>query len=286
MTAQTFYNPASIAELLDVLDKFKEKVVIVNGGTDVVERLQTGRVAPPPDAIMYIRNVAELDYIREENGHVAVGGITSYAEMLSSPLCRQFGGLMQALAEIGSPPIRTIATPAGNIGTAAPAADCNAALMALGASVVLASKTGERALSFEELFSGPQKTCLRRDELIREIRIPVNKTATSAFIKLAKRKAQDIAQVSACVCLEAEGDVCKNVVVSLGAVAPVTVRARSMEALIVNKTVDDAVAAVRGFVPSEASLRSPRNKAYKEAVIGVIVGRAIKKAHAETAGRK
>jgi CO/xanthine dehydrogenase FAD-binding subunit len=205
--------------------------------------------------------------------------------MLESPLCRQFAGLMQALAEIGSPPIRAIATPAGNIGTAASGADCNAALMALNASMALASKAGERVLSYEEMFSSPSKSALRRDELIREIRIPVNKAAASAFNKLAKRKAQDIAQVSACVCLEAEGGICKKATVALGAVASRTVRAKSMEELIVNKNIDAAVSSLKGFVPSEASLRSPRNKFYKERVIGILVGRALKMAHAEIAGR-
>jgi carbon-monoxide dehydrogenase medium subunit len=285
MAARIFYNPSSVVEILDALDAFREKIVVVNGGTDIVERLSAGRVYPRPDAVMYIRNVTELDYIREENGHIAVGGIASYRSMLESPLCRQFGGLMQALAEIGSPPIRTIATPAGNIGTAASGADCNTALMALEASVVLTSKTGERVLSYAEFFSVPGKSCLQRDELIREIRIPVNKAARSAFIKLTKRKAQDIAQVSACVCLEAEGDVCKKVVVSLGAVAPKTIRAKSMEELMRGRRIHEAVSAVKGFVPPEAALRSPRNKAYKEAVIGVIVGRALEKAHAETVGR-
>jgi len=286
MAAQAFYKPTSIAEVLCVLAEFEARVVIVNGGTDIVERLSTGRVYPQPEAVMYIRNVKELDYIREEGGHVCVGGIATYKNMLESPLCQPFTGLMQAVAEIGSPPIRAIATPAGNLGTAASGADCNAVLMALNASVVLASKKEERVLSYEEVFASSSKSALRRDELIREIRIPVNQTAASAFIKLAKRKAQDIAQVSACVCLEAEGGICKKATVVLGAVAPKTIRAKSMEDLILNKHIDAAASSLKGFVPTEASLRSPRNKAYKESVIGVIAGRALKMAYAEITGRK
>jgi len=286
MAAQMFYNPTSVAEILDVLASLAEKVVIVNGGTDIVERLSAGRVYPQPEAIMYIRNVTKLDYIREDGGHVCVGGIATYKSMLESPLCRPFTGLMQALSEIGSPPIRAIATPAGNLGTAASGADCNAALMALNASVVLASKKAERVLSYEEVCSSSAKSVLRRDELIREIRIPVNKTAASAFIKLAKRKAQDIAQVSACVCLEAEGGICKKATVVLGAVASKTIRAKSMEELILNTHIDAAASSLKGFIPVEASLRSPRNKAYKESVIGVIVGRALRMAYAEIAGRR
>jgi CO/xanthine dehydrogenase FAD-binding subunit len=283
MTAQAFHNPRTVPEILQLLDEYKENAVIVNGGTDIVERIGSCRIRPK--AIIYIRNVTELDYIREKNGSVLIGGITSYRSMLESPLCRQFDGLMQALAEIGSPPIRVLGTPAGNIGTSASGADCNTALLALGASVVLTSTAGERVVSFEELFTDPGKAGLQRNELIREIRIPVNKAARSAFIKLAKRKAQDIAQVSACVCVEAEGGVCRKAAVALGAVAPKTIRAKSLEDRIVNRTLKEAVSAVRGFVPVEASLRNPRNKPYKEAVIGVIVGRALEQAYASGMGR-
>ncbi|MDR2077174.1 MAG: FAD binding domain-containing protein [Desulfovibrio sp.] len=283
MTAQTFYNPGTISEILDLLDEYKEEAVIVNGGTDIVEQIGSGRIRPK--AILYIRNAGELDYIREENGAVLIGGITSYRSMLESPLCRQFGGLRQALTEIGSPPIRVVATPAGNIGTSASGADCNTALLALGASVVLSSKTGERILTLEDLFSNPGKTGLHRNELIRQIRIPINKAARSSFIKLAKRKAQDIAQVSACVCVEAEGGICQKVTVSLGAVAPRTIRAKSLEEKIVHRTLAEAVAAVKGIIPAEASLRNPKNRPYKEAVIGVIVGRALKQAYADGVGR-
>lgn len=279
MTAQSFHNPTTLAEILDIIDAHKDRAVIVNGGTDIVKALNSGSVTA--DAVVYIRNVRELDYIRERDGYVAIGGITSYRSIQESPLCKRFTGLMEAVAEVGSPPVRAIATPAGNIGTAASGADCNVALMALAASVVLAGKGGERVLEFEELFADKHtRTCMRPDELIREIRIPVSDRA-SAFIKLAKRKAQDIAQVSACVSLRTEGDICEAVTVALGAVSRKVVRASSLEALITGKKVDDAVVAVKNVVPAEASLRSPRNRPYKEAVIGVIVGRALKNAYAE-----
>ncbi len=278
MSAQAFYSPKTVAEVVDLLGKYKEGAVIVNGGTDIVERLSSGGVSP--GAIIYIRNVKELDYVREEGGHVAIGGIASYKTVQQSPACRRFTGLQEAVAEVGSPPIRNVATPAGNIGTAASGADCNVALMALGAFAVLASTRGERVTSLEEMLTSSDKA-LRPDELIREIRVP-HGAAGSAFVKLAKRKAQDISQVCTCVAVEVRNGICESATVALGAVASRAVRAKSMEALIAGKSLDAALAALKGVIPAEASLRSPRNKPYKEAVISVIVARALKKAHAET----
>ena len=280
MTAQAFFAPTTTGEVLDLLALHGEQAVIVNGGTDIVERLNSGAIRPA--AIVYIREVKELDYIREQDGYLAIGGICTYRSMQEAPLCQGFTGLQEALAEIGSPPIRVVATPAGNIGTAASGADCNVVLMALGASVVLSSAREERVVHVDELFSGPAKTCRRANELIREIRLPLA-VGASAFIKLAKRKAQDIAQISTCVCLKQDANgKCAAVRIALGAVASRVVRVPSMEKLVEGKTLEEALVAIKGFVPGEISLRNPKNRAYKEAVLGVIVSRALKKAYAET----
>jgi CO/xanthine dehydrogenase FAD-binding subunit len=296
MVRTEFYNPSSLAVALELLDQYRQQAVIVNGGTDVVEKIANGSIDPA--AIIYIQGITELKGIGESNGFVRIGGAVTYEEVLDSLLCSQFSALKQAVLEVGSPPIRVVGTPAGNLGTAVPAADCNVALMALDAEVVAASKQGERVIKLVDLVVGYRKTALAANELIKEIRIPVvaGVNTASAFVKLSKRKAQDIAQVSAGVRLTVEGDVCRDIVVAMGAVNKVTVRAYSLEKLIAGKKVVDGAAAIKDMVPAEVALRSPGNelfaarpgakaeRQYKEAVIGVVVERAIKKAYAEVLG--
>ena len=189
------------------------------------KRIANGTIDPA--AIIYIQGITELKGIEKADGFVRIGGAVTYKEVLDSPLCSQFSALKQAVLEVGYPPIRVVGTPAGNIGTAVPAADCNVALMALDAEVVVASKQGERVIKLADLVVGYRKTTLAANELIKEIRIPVvaGVNTASAFVKLAKRKAQDIAKVSAAVRLTVEGDVCRNIVVAMGAVNKITVRA-------------------------------------------------------------
>jgi CO/xanthine dehydrogenase FAD-binding subunit len=283
MSTVEFFSPDSLVDALEQLDKYQSKAVIVNGGTDVVEKIANGSIDPA--AIVYIQAIPELKAITAEGGFVCIGGAATYNDLLASPLCSRFSALLQAVLEIGSPPIRVVGTPAGNVGTAVPAADCNVALMALGAEFVLASKYGQRIVKARDMFVGYCRTQLQPNELIKEIRLPVLPSDTaSAFAKLAKRKAQDIAQVSAGVCLSVEGEICKEIVVALGAVNTTTIRAYSLEKILVGKKVEVGAAAVKSLVPVEVALRSPRNKPYKEAVIGVVVERAILKAYAELSG--
>jgi carbon-monoxide dehydrogenase medium subunit len=298
MVRTEFYSPSSLVAALELLDKYRQQAVIVNGGTDVVEKIANGTINPA--AIIYIQGITELKGIRENSGFVRIGGTVTYKEVLDSPLCCQFSALKQAVLEVGSPPIRAVGTPAGNMGTAVPAADCNVALMALDAEVVAASKQGERVIKLTDLVLDYRKTTLAANELIKEIRIPIilGVNTASAFVKLAKRKAQDIAEVSAAVRLTVEGDVCRDIVVAMGSVNKVTVRAYSLEAVVAGKKVLDGAATVKGMVPAEVALSAPGNalfaarpaaeaeRQYKEAVIGVVVERAIKKAYAEVLGRR
>lgn len=283
MNQVKFFNPKSLPEVLKILDEYRQEAVIVNGGTDIVEKIANRSISPK--AIAYIQNIAELKGIRQEEGYVCIGGAATYNEVARSPLSKQFSVLRQAIAVIGSLPIRVVATPAGNVGTAVPAADCNVALLALNAEFILANTNGERLVHAKDMFVGYCRTKLEPAEIIKEIRIPVlHDESGSAFVKLAKRKAQDIAQVSVGVRLTVDGDICRDVCIALGAVSSTTVRAYSLEGIMRGQQIAAGTAKIKETFPAEANLRNPRNKFYKEAVIGVIASRAIDNAYAEILG--
>ena len=283
MNDTLYFSPKTLAEALTLLDKYKEKAVIVNGGTDIVEKIAHREINP--EVLVYIQDISELKMIREESGYVCIGGAASYKNVLESSLCAQFDGLSQAIRVIGSPPIWVVGTPAGNLGTAVPAADCNVALIALNAQLVLARFGSQRVVEVREMFVSYCRTQLEPGELIKEIRIPVMDAKTaSAFNKLTKRKSQDIAQVAVAVRLTVEAEVCTDVVIAMGAVGPTAMRSFSMEKALIGQKIENGLSAIKNVVPIEASLRNPRNKAYKESVICVLVERAVKMAHAKIAG--
>lgn len=285
MATTEFFCPHTLDEALVLLAKYQQKAVIVNGGTDIVEKIAHGTVEP--EAIIYIQDITALKGITKEAGYVRIGGAATYNDVSASPLCTQYPAVLQAIAGLGSPPIRVVGTPAGNIGTAVPAADCNVALVALDATVVLASKNGECTVPLKDMFVGYGKTQLKPDELIREIRLPLPAAnSASAFMKLTRRKAQDIAQVSVGVQLTVDGEVCRAINIALGAVNATVIRAYSFEELILGKKVGEGAQLIKGSFPSEAALRSPRNRAYKSAVIGVLTERAIMQAYAAVLGGK
>lgn len=278
-----FHKPETLARALGLLEESQGRAVIVNGGTDIVPKITRGAVNP--GVIIYIHDLPGLKGIKEEDGFVVIGGAATYSDVAGSQACRRFPGLIQAVGEIGSPPIRHLGTPAGNIGSAVPAADFNVVLLALGASVVLASKCGRREMAVGDVFAGPYQTVLESNELIEEIRIPVPGPNTcSSFIKLARRKAMDIAQVSVAVSMSVDGAVCRDVRIALGAINPVPFRARSLEKALVGKEIEKGLKEIRGVFPSEAVPREDRFIDYKRQVTGAMIERAVYKAYGLSAG--
>ncbi|KKM10821.1 hypothetical protein SY88_12145 [Clostridiales bacterium PH28_bin88] len=269
-----FFKPGTLEEALGLLDQFKENAVIVNGGTDIVEKIVSHEVEP--EAIVYIRDIPECRGIEQNDGTLSIGGAVTYREIQESPLCTRIAGLIQAVSEIGSPPIRNVATPAGNIANAAPAADCNIMLLALEAEVVLACTGGERVVALQDIWLNPQETTIRKNELIRAIRIAIpSKDTSTAYVKMTRRKAQDISRVSVGVSLTLTGTFCQEIRIALGAVNKVPVRAYSLEKMMAGKEVETGLAEIRSVFPAEATPR----KSYKKLVTNAVIERAIRKAY-------
>src|SRR5207247_2496883 len=136
---------------------------------------------------------------------------------------------------------RNRATLGGNCGNASPAGDSIPALYVLGARVVLASRArGQREVPIDQLFKGPGRTVIERDEAILAFRFPRRPGARGTFARLGQRQAQAISKIS--VAVHATFDAQKrvgDVKIALGAVAPTVVRAPRCESFLVGRALDD-----------------------------------------------
>jgi xanthine dehydrogenase small subunit len=118
----------------------------------------------------------------------------------------------------------------GNLGTASPIGD---ALLALDASLVLASSQGEREVRLEEYFTGYRRSVRRPGELIKTIRVPLPAAPVTAFYKIAKRRFDDISGVAVAYALRLAGGAgalrVASVRIGLGGVAATPLRATAAE---------------------------------------------------------
>lgn len=270
-----FYSPSTISEACSLLEQADAGTVIVNGGTDIVIEIDKGRVKP--SVILSVSDIPELHGISVQGDFVCVGGGVTYQEMLEHPLIQGFPGMIEAVSQIGSPAIRQVATLAGNICTAAPAPDGCTMAMGLDAVVVLKSTEQERLVPLSQMLLARGKTVRKSQELLTAILLPLSKKSC-AYLRLARRRAQDIAKVMVGVSLELEGTFCKDIAISLGAVNAVPCRAYSLETMLRGRDIHEGLSGLLQIFPEEAKLRPSPFKEYKEQVLPVLIQRTLKKA--------
>jgi xanthine dehydrogenase iron-sulfur cluster and FAD-binding subunit A len=274
-------RPASVPAALEALAARGAGARLVAGGTDVLVELQRG--VKPTAALIDLSGLRELKYVRREGERIALGGLATHNDVLAAPFARAaMLPLAQACLEVGAPQIRARGTVAGNLVTASPANDTIAALLALDAELVLASRAGERTIALEDFYTGFRATQLRADELVREIRFPALGAARRGiFLKLGLRRAQAISviDIAIVVALDASG-VVTGARIALGCLAPTVVRATSAERSLVGARLDASARAEAGRLAGEdaAPIDDVRGSAgYRRTTLAALIATGLER---------
>ncbi len=281
---ERLYQPRSVAAAVELLARFGAQARIVAGGTDVLVELQRG--VKPAATLIDVSALAELRYVRGDDGFIAIGGLATHNDVLASGLCRGRAlPLVQACMEVGAPQIRTRATVAGNLITASPANDTIVALVAMGAELVLASARGERRIAIEDFFTGFRATAMRPDELLREIRVrPLGASQRGVFLKLGLRRAQAISVISLAAIADVHAERAEAVRIALGCLAPTVVRATNTEALLNGAQLDEATIAqaCRRIADDVSPIDDVRGSAaYRHVALSALLERALQRIAAD-----
>lgn len=233
--AQRFFLPQSLDEAV-ALRAAHPDAWVLSGGTDLGLRVSEHR--EQPGAVICLLNVAEMQALSVDATGITAGAAVSYRRLLAA--CdADFAPFARLLARLGSRQIRGLGTLGGNLGTASPIGDALPPLIALGATVVLASPRGERVLAVEDFITGYRTTVLAADEVIARVHIPRPPAgALLACEKLSKRHDQDIATVGLSVLLAFEDGVVRAARIAHGGCGPRAARAPGAEAALLGAPFD------------------------------------------------
>ena len=278
---EEYHRPRDLAQAVEILSKYGKKAGVIAGGTDILP-LRPG--VKKIDRIHHLVDISklELNYINNEKDTIRIGAATTINTIGACPLF--LSGPYRALSEAAeghsTTTIKNRATLGGNLCNASPCADLALPLLALDAILVAAGSNGEREIPIENFFLGANYMALDSDEVLLEIRIPQcsEKTGT-AFVKLRRQQtAIDMAVVNTATFLTINNGRCEAARVTLGAVAPISFRAKKAESMLVGaklnaETLQKAAATAAEEARPIDDIRA--TAAYRKKMVRVLVRRSL-----------
>ena len=179
-----YHRPTTLDEALRLLSQSEDAKVLA-GGHSLLPAMKL-RLAQPK-TIVDVGRIADLRYIREQNGIIAIGAMTTHFEIESSALLQDKCPLLPELAlHIGDVQVRNKGTFGGSLVHADPAADWPAAVLALNAEFEIAGPNGRRTVKAADFFVEMMQSAVQPNEILREIRLPVTPKSV-AYAKFAQK---------------------------------------------------------------------------------------------------
>lgn len=272
-----YYSPNSLEEAVALLDQHGFDAKILAGGQSLIPAMRF-RLALP-GVLIDINHIQGLEYIREENGHLAIGAMTRESSLEESEVVQsRYPLLADAARVIADPLVRNRATVGGNLAHADPANDHPAVMLAYGAELVAKGPGGQRTIAVDDFFVDLFENSLAENEILTEIRIPrPAPNSGSAYVKV-ERKVGDYAVSAVAANLIMDGDVCTSARIGLTNLSPVPMRAKGAEQALIGRTLTSDIIEAAGVAAAEECDPSPDLRgsvAYKRDLTRVIAKRAI-----------
>jgi aerobic carbon-monoxide dehydrogenase medium subunit len=283
-----YHAPKSLDEAVRLLERHGGEAKLLAGGHSLLPLMKL-RLASPR-FVIDLRKLRGMDYIREEDGKIAIGALTTHSEIAASDLLRKKCPLLPETAEhIGDVQVRNRGTIGGSLAHADPAADYPGAILALDAEIVAANGAGNRTVPAREFFVDMLTTALRPGEILTQIRVPrLNPRIGTAYCKLHQPASGfAVVGVAAKIAVGSTGKM-DSVAIGITGLAPKAFRASEVENMLTGRKpgaklfADASKEAARGI---EALGDLHASAEYRSAMAVVFTRRALEKAAARALGK-
>ncbi len=278
-----YFKAKSVEEALTLLDKYQDDYKIICGGQSLLILMRQGLVAP--ENLIDIKGVEELNYIAfDPSDGLKIGATATHTAVEKSLLVTDHYPILVSMEEnLASVQTRNWGTIGGNLCHGDPTGDPGTVFIALNGSVKLANKERERTLPIEEFFVDFFETDLEEGEMLLEVQLPVIPRQTAiAYDKFnIIENDQGIVSVAASVTVADAGNTCQDARIVLGSAAPVSMRPKEAEKMLVGQKVDDKLLDAVGKKAAEEADPVPdihASEEYRRELIKTLTRRMVKKA--------
>ncbi|MDH3220421.1 MAG: xanthine dehydrogenase family protein subunit M [Gammaproteobacteria bacterium] len=275
-----YHAPGSVADAIALLSQYGDAAKILAGGHSLLPMMKL-RFAEP-EHLVDINNIDSLKGIREEDGEIVIGSMTSESALITSTLLQEKCPMLPEAAKmIADPQVRNRGTIGGDISHGDPGNDHPALMLALDATFTLVGPNGARQIAAADFFLGTFFTALEADEILTEIRIAPQAANTGASYQKLKRKTGDYATAAAAAVITLSGDTCQSAAIALTNLGATAMRASAAEAVLVGQVIDEDLikqAATKAMEICEPAEDLRGDAEYKTHMGGEMTRRAIRAA--------
>jgi carbon-monoxide dehydrogenase medium subunit len=270
-------EPASVAEVSELLGRFGDSAKIYAGGTELLLAMKEGLIHY--ERLINVKKLKGLSEIGADNGTIKIGALCTHHQLESSTLLQQrLPSLVKLEQNVANVRVRQAGSIGGNLCFAEPHADPGTLLMALGAKLIAENGSSKREIEAEDFFVDAYETALQDDELLTAIHVPVpGANARSAYLKFGYLERPS---VGLAIALSLTGAMVGDVKIAVGCAGPAPKRVAEAEALLSGKSKEEAARnlAQAGIIAGKASqaisdLHGAQD--YKEHIVGVLLKRAF-----------
>ena len=272
-----YQRAGSVREALTLLKQHGENAKVLAGGHSLIPTMKL-RLANP-GTLIDIGGIAELKYINDKGDYLAIGAGTTHLMVETSSLVQQKApALSQAAGQIGDVQVRNRGTIGGVLAHSDPQADYPGVVLALNAAIVVEGSGGERTIEAVDYFTGLWETALGENEILTEVRIPVESAnANSCYLKFPQ-PASRYPYVGCAVAMDKSGGNCSEVRVGFSGVAESAFRDSGVEDAIRGQALkDETIAAASAKAAEGRTVLSDYfvSEEYRRAMAQVYAKRAL-----------
>jgi aerobic carbon-monoxide dehydrogenase medium subunit len=278
-----YARPTTISEAIALLAAHDGEAKPLAGGQSLIPMLAF-RVASPT-LLVDLGKLVELQQVKIAGDGVTLGAMVRWREILDDARLRSAHPLLVAAVEhVAHYQIRNRGTVGGSLAHADPAAELPGIVVTCEATIAVVGNAGPRVIAASEFFRGPLMTALRTDEIITEIRLPAWPARRRFGFEEFSRRRGDFAMAAAALFYDEDsGNKARNAHVGVIGVADRPLRLTSVERILNGNNIDlstiaNAEAAASAAVDPSDDIHA--SGAYRKALVGVMVERALKSAAA------
>ena len=274
-----WHAPTSLDAALALKAQHGDAARFLAGGQSLVPAMNF-RVAQPAVLIDLNRMTALGGISWDADGTLAIGAMTRYRQVeRDGAIAARHPLLIEALAEVAHPQIRTRGTLGGNLAHADPASEMPAVMLVLDARFRLHSARGARDVRAADFFMAPLATALAEDEMLTEIHIPAMPVRSgTAFLEVARRRG-DYAMMGVAVMVTRDAAArCVEARLAFLSAGPIPMAApRAAQALVGTALDADAIALAAHCAQQEVEPMGSvqANPRYQRHLAGVLARRAL-----------